>query len=254
MLNERNIKSAFSKVKGDINLLNKELKLQKNVIITQNNAIIGLNGKLSEILIKLNEILRNLNIEKLPKTDLEIKKSVNQSINQSLINQSITSEENEEIEPIKAKKEVSIGNEGVNQSFNHLINQQSITNQSFNQSNTQLSNDTNFLALKNNLESVFRLLSKQELKVFLTIYQLEDDNSEPNYFNISQKMKLSEHCIRSHISSLMKKNTPLVKKRLNNRTNIINIRPNFKALNLKQRLINIYYETDPQQTTLFDVK
>ena len=67
-------------------------------------------------------------------------------------------------------------------------------------------------------------------------------------------MELSEHCIRSHISALIKKNAPLIKKRLNNRTNLMFIRPDFKALNLKQRLINMFYETDPYQTTLFDIK
>ncbi len=146
---------------------------------------------------------------------------------------------------ITLDKGSSIGNDGVNQSFNHLINQQSI-NQSY--------ADPNLLALKTNLEAIFRRLSKQELKVFLTIYQLEDENIEPNYFEIANRMQLSEHCIRSHISALVHKNVPLTKKRLNNRTNVVHIRSDFKALNLKQKLISMYYETDPHQTTLFEIK
>ena len=52
----------------------------------------------------------------------------------------------------------------------------------------------------------------------------------------------------------MKKNAPLVKQKLNNKRNLLSIRKDFKALNLKQRLINVYYESDPHQTTLFDIK
>ena len=66
-------------------------------------------------------------------------------------------------------------------------------------------------------------------------------------------MQLSEHCIRSHISSLMKKNVPIIKKRLNNRLNILSIKKDFKSLNLKQKLINIFYDSDPNQTTLFEL-
>ena len=66
-------------------------------------------------------------------------------------------------------------------------------------------------------------------------------------------MQLSEHCIRGHISSLMKKNVPIIKKRLNNRLNILSIKKDFKSLNLKQKLINIFYDSDPNQTTLFEL-
>jgi len=234
------IKASFQKAKEDISRINQELALQKEVLSHQNEVLRILNNKLNATLQKMDEIdskIANFSL------------SVNQSItNQSLINHLITSEKEAFKEPIDNKKGISIGNEGVNQSFNHIINQQSITNQSFK------GPDPNFQALKDTLEGTFRVLSKQELKVFLTVYQLEDDGKQANYTNIAQILELSEHCIRSHVSSLLKKNAPLIKRKLNNKRNLLSLRKDFKALNLKQRLINMYYEADPYQTTLFDIK
>ncbi len=243
-----NVKQSFAKAREDIELLKKELNLQKEVLIKQNDVTRVLNGKLNEILSKLDEILKKqLKVNNTDKPQESKKELINQSFNQS-INQQSFNQQMPSKQPINDDLDSSTGNEGVNQSFNHLINQQLINQM------PQEQPDPNFKALKDSLEGVFRRFSKQELKTFLTIYQLEDENIEPNYHEISLRMQLSEHCIRSHISSLTRKIAPITKRRLNNRTNIIHIRKDFKALNLKQRLINMFYETDPHQTTLFELK
>ncbi|HIH25493.1 hypothetical protein J4476_00100 [Candidatus Woesearchaeota archaeon] len=238
------VKNSFSKVKDDICRLDDELRLQREVLSKQNDILRLLNNKLSSIIEKIDEIEK-----KMPKIESEnmSNQSINQLINHLITYQSLNHEEASN-EPIKAKKDVSIRNDGVNQSFNQIINHQSDKNEVLE------AQDLNFQALKTNIDSTFRALSKQELKVFLTVYQLEDEGKIANYTNIAQNLGLSEHCIRSHISFLMKKNAPLVKQKLNNKRNLLSIRKDFKALNLKQRLINVYYESDPHQTTLFDIK
>ena len=238
------VKNSFSKVKDDICRLDDELRLQREVLSKQNDILRLLNNKLSSIIEKIDEIEK-----KMPKIESEnmSNQSIDQLINHLITYQSLNHEEASN-EPIKAKKDVSIRNDGVNQSFNQIINHQSDKNEVLE------AQDLNFQALKTNIDSTFRALSKQELKVFLTVYQLEDEGKIANYTNIAQNLGLSEHCIRSHISFLMKKNAPLVKQKLNNKRNLLSIRKDFKALNLKQRLINVYYESDPNQTTLFDIK
>ncbi|MEK6955901.1 MAG: hypothetical protein AABW52_04540 [Nanoarchaeota archaeon] len=238
------VKLSFSKVKDDISHLDDELKLQREVLSKQNDILRLLNNKLSSIIEKIEEIE-----QKMPKSEENgtSNQSINQLINHLITNQSV----NHEIpsnEPIRPKNDVSIRNDGVNQSFNQIINHQSSKNEPLE------TPDPNFQALKTNIDSTFRTLSKQELKVFLTIYQLEDEGKPASYTNIAQILGLSEHCIRSHISFLMKKNAPLIKQKLNNKRNLLFIRKDFKALNLKQKLINVYYESDPHQTTLFDIK
>ena len=45
---------------------------------------------------------------------------------------------------------------------------------------------------------------------------------------------------------------PIIRKKLNNKRTILTISKDFKSLGLKQKLISLYYESDPKQTTLFD--
>ena len=97
------------------------------------------------------------------------------------------------------------------------------------------------------------MLSKQELKTFLTIYQLEDEGKMANYGVISQIMGVSTNCIRTYIHSLMKKNAPIIKNRLNNKITILSINKDFRTLSLKKRLVSLFYERDPDQTTLLDI-
>ncbi len=257
MTNQKLIKEAFLRVKKDILILEKENLTLKNQISSQNESFFKIKGVLSEILNALKE-LKEAKKEVSSGNDgvnQSINHLINQSINQSNTNQSFN-QSNEPLGELESpitpiKHDFKLDNQKI---FNTVSNQsinQSITNQSFNQSINH--SDPNFQALRTNLEGVFRLLSKQELKLFLTIYQLEDEGKEPFYTAISSKMGLSEHCIRSHLFSLFKKNAPLYKKRLNNKRNIIHIKPDFKALNLKQKLIGIYYDSDPHQTTLFDI-
>jgi len=238
---KENIKQSFSKVKEDISNLQEELGLQKEILVKQTDILKELKKRFNDLAVEIKSlkdaILDSSNGKSM--VNQSFNHLINQSINQSIANQSI----NQSILDNSSNKGV-IGTEEVN----HLINQ-SIINQSL----INQSQDSDLSSIKNRIDKTFKSLSKQELKLFLTIYQLEDENLETNYRNIAQKMQLSEHCIRSHISSLMKKNVPILKKRTSNRINLLSINPDFRALNLKQRLINVFYESDPNQTTLFDI-
>ena len=135
---------------------------------------------------------------------------------------------------------ISSGNKGVH-SINHSTNNQSFTDHSL-----------NIQSLREDLGSQINNLTTQEFLVFLTIYQLEDDfDRGVSYQDLSLKLKLTTGCIRSYISGLIKKGVPILKKKINNRTVILTIHPDFRSLNLKERLTNLYYHKDPSQTRLF---
>jgi DNA-binding MarR family transcriptional regulator len=107
-------------------------------------------------------------------------------------------------------------------------------------------------SLKKDLEERFNTLTSQEFLIFLTIYQLEEDfGKSVTYNDLSNKLSLTPGCIRGYVSSLIRKNLPILKSKINNRTLTLSINPNFKDLNLKQKLTNIYYDQDPDQTKLF---
>ena len=134
---------------------------------------------------------------------------------------------------------VSIGNKGVH-SLIHSTDIQSFNNQSL-----------DIQSLKKNLEEKINNLTNQEFLVFLTIYQLEEDlGRNVTYEDLSLKLRLSTGCIRSYLSSIIKKGLPVLKKKINNRTITLTLHQDFKELNLKERLTNLYYHKDPNQTRL----
>jgi hypothetical protein len=129
----------------------------------------------------------------------------------------------------------SIGNKGV-QSINHS----SITHQSITQTS--------------NILDIFRKFTNKELLIFLTIYQLEEEKkSKISYQDIAEKLSLSNHGVRSYVSTLISKGATIHKVKENNRLTFLSIDSKFKELNLKSALIDIYYQRDPNQRRLSDL-
>jgi len=145
--------------------------------------------------------------------------------------------DNEKISENKPfSEESSIGNKGV-YSFIHSFTRHSFIKQ---------------LGNINDLITQFQQLPRQELLVFLTLQHLEDELKHPiTYFDISKPLKLSEGCIRTYVSNLIKKGFPILKNRINNRIIALTVDKNFKNINLKQKLEDIYYGLDQNQTKLF---
>lgn len=236
-MNEEVLKKAFSKVKEDMQAINR---------------------RIDQIESKLNEIL--LNSTPNPPNSSEIghfrpsnpkiqqsssgNKGV-QSINHSTINQSFNNQSHtkHKIEPYTPQiKENYDDKPSLNQS---LINQ-SLSNHSTN------IHSLNIQSLKKELESRFETLTNQEFLVFLTIYQLEEDLGRPvTYIDLSTKLALTSGCLRGYVSSIIHKNLPVIKSKINNRTLTLTINPEFRDLNLKEKLTNLYYNQDPDQTKLF---
>jgi len=143
-------------------------------------------------------------------------------------------------ENISEKNKSSKGNEGV-YSFIH----------SFNSYSTAMHSDK-LHKFREDLEADFASLSKQEFLTFLTIYQLEEDLGPISYSHIAKHLKLSEGCIRTYVSSLMRKGIPIIKEKINNRFIILKISKDFRDLNLKNKLLDLYNQVDPFQKRLFD--
>ena len=243
------IKIAFSRVKEDILSIKNQLKELENSLKIQKEETNEILPKINEVSRLLEELKSKVSIGN-EGVNQSINHLINQSINHQSINQSINNEkqlkmplkgniiqfEDTDITPEKGSNQSPI-----NQSINHLINQSIIHPQN----SLKLATES--------INKVFLTLTKQELKLFLTIYQLEEEAVNPTYKNISLRMQLSEHCVRSHVSSLLKKNIPIIKSHFNNRINVLSVNKDFKALNLKNKLINLYYDSDPNQKTLLDL-
>jgi len=145
-------------------------------------------------------------------------------------------------------EEVSSGNQG-GYSFIHSFTKHSLGSYALAKHSLGTKNDQ-FQGFKQDFDKLFNSLSRQEFLTFLTIYQLEEEVTNVTYLHVAEKLKLTEGCIRTYVASLLKKGLPLVKKKYNNRQIFLTISPEFRSLNFKQKLIDNFYNLDPNQKKL----
>lgn len=100
------------------------------------------------------------------------------------------------------------------------------------------------------VDKTFLNLTRREFLLYLTVYQLEDDFDKVTYDDLSRHLKLTPGCIRTHISNIIKKGLPIQVSKINNKIVILSIPKEFRNLNLKTRLINLYNNQDPSQKKL----
>ncbi|MCD4759738.1 hypothetical protein K8R33_02530 [archaeon] len=240
-MDEENLKKAFSKVKEDMNRLTNRistLEVQIGLLLTQINQN------------KQQNTPNSTEIKGFRPSRPEIQKSSSgnkgvQSINHSLFNQSFTDQSHPKHDIEQYTPQIK-ENYNDKTPLNHSLINHSLINHSTN------IHSLNIQSLKKELESKFETLTNQEFLLFLTIYQLEEDLGRPvTYIDLSTKLTLTLGCIRGYVSSIIRKNLPIIKAKINNRTLTLSINPEFRDLNLKEKLTNLYYSQDPEQTKLF---
>lgn len=102
-----------------------------------------------------------------------------------------------------------------------------------------------------NTKELLSRITKQELLVLLTIAQLEEELTNITYEEISNKLKLSQGCIRGYLTSLIRKGAPIYKEKYNNKITLIKTTTNFRSID-RQTLIDAFYRVDPYQKKLLD--
>ncbi|MCH7567826.1 MAG: hypothetical protein IIA87_00220 [Nanoarchaeota archaeon] len=93
--------------------------------------------------------------------------------------------------------------------------------------------------LKKEVRFKFKRLTSQEMVIFSTIYQLEEQGLIVDYSLISEKLKLSESSIRDYIGRIMKKGIPLDKIKQNNKKIILSIPQDLKKIASLQTIIQL---------------
>jgi DNA-binding NarL/FixJ family response regulator len=210
------IKESFFRVKKDINLLEEEIKQIKEDL-----------SKMSEQMLDLCKILEKkvfLKESSLNQTN-QTHNQTNQTHNQTNQTHKI---------PFKALKEenysFSTGNRGV--STDRQTDRQTDVKGSFYKNPLEeapeILNNIDFI--KKDLKKRFKKLTDQEFLVFSTIYQIDEEKGYSNYKELSKRLNLTESSIRDYINHLLKKEIPIEKKRINNKTIILNISQNLKKI------------------------
>jgi len=252
---EEKIKQSFNRVKRDFESINEKIIKLEERLTRQEQHLDEALKKIDKILMDSKQTNNTLPEEDL--SDIIPKQLSEQAFKRASehLSASDFKDKNEDLSCIDDKYAISTGNDGAKRLSAELSVQLSTKRASeralSEQASVILNKDLGDLSLeeiKNKVDLIFFKLSKQELKVFLLVYQLEDENIPPTTRILSEKMQLSESCTRAYLSSLFGKNAPIERFKVNNRTNIFTIKKDFRVLNLKKRLIDLFYHKNTQKT------
>ncbi|MEK6895766.1 MAG: hypothetical protein AABX48_04575 [Nanoarchaeota archaeon] len=251
------LKEAFQKVKQDIDSIKLDLSFLHNYLKEDREKMI----EIVELMSKLNQkiSLLNLNINNVqnklddctipsltPFPNLIPQSSYNPQNNNpthtpthNTLNKTYpthTPTHNTFFKPLNNQNSpISIGNEGV--PTDRQTDQQTDISTDFPVKNTPKNtiNDaasilTSLDSLKKEIRFKFKRLTDQEITVFSTIYQLEDEMGYADYKSISDRLKLTESSIRDYVGRLIIKGIPVDKKKLNNKSIQLNISQNLRKI------------------------
>lgn len=207
------LKEAFRKVKEDIEILKSELSDIKNMFRTQQT-----NKPTNQQSFQTNTPLPTNTPTHTPTQNipLEALKSPNSTI--------------------------SIRNQGVptNQPTNQQTNQHPFISSgdgqisSFNDRKSNIKRVSEIIesldAIKKEVRLKFKKLTDQEMLVFSTIYQLEEQGFLVDYQLLSEKLSLSEISIRDYIRKILKKEIPLDKLKEDNKKVVLSIPLDLKKI------------------------
>jgi hypothetical protein len=85
--------------------------------------------------------------------------------------------------------------------------------------------------IKKEIRRKFKKVTPQEMAVFSTIYQLEEQKPDKStYKDIALILRLSESSIRDYVHRMINKGIPIKKEKLNNKKAILSISPELKKI------------------------
>jgi hypothetical protein len=94
-------------------------------------------------------------------------------------------------------------------------------------------------SLKREVRFKFKKLTSQEMLVFTTIYQLEEEGYKVDYPFLALKFALTESSIRDYIQKIIKKGIPLMKTKENNKKVFLSISPDLKKIASLSTIISL---------------
>ena len=238
------VREAFQKIKHDVYSLYSEISSLKRDIAAMKNEMF----KISEILIQMSKVTQNLSkiAENTPKTIIPTHPAI-QQINQTNQQENPTVPTHNPTHPPyfnKEKQPFSTGNEGVptdrqtdRQTDNNAQEKPFIT-QKYPENPKSIKNPIEDAAraldsldsLKKEIRLKFKQLTDQEILIFSTLYQMEEEQGPVDYKTLAVKLNLTESSIRDYIGRLLQKGIPVEKQRINNKKIVLSVSESLKRV------------------------
>ena len=214
------VKEAFSKIKKDMDSLNLEIDSLKSEFSQTREELI----KICQILIELNNKITKTQEKKVdypsqhtPAQELSVQTTPTHNPTHGL-----------PLNPLKGENIASsTGNEGV-------PTDRQTDRQTDNTKENAINNAAKMLdsldSIKKEVRLKFKRLTSQEMLVFSTLYQLEEETGQVDYKVLAKRLHLTESSVRDYIGRLIQKGIPVEKNRLNNKTIILSVSSNLKRI------------------------
>ena len=93
--------------------------------------------------------------------------------------------------------------------------------------------------VKNELKLKVKNLTNQEMLVFTSIYQLEEEGFTVDYAILASKLGLTQSSIRDYIQRITKKGIPIEKSKENNKKVMVSIAPSLKKMATLSTIISL---------------
>jgi DNA-binding MarR family transcriptional regulator/regulator of replication initiation timing len=230
-MDKDNVKDAFERVKTDITSLRSEFDSLKNALIESRNQLIDLCSILQNMHKRLEKIENTEKVEKQAKTQIPTQDTPNPA--------TPTHNPTDNL-PFKPLKDgflgISTGNGGVptdRQTHQQTDNPAQNPLQTP-QKQPNVEDVTKILdsldTIKKEIRLKFRRLTDQEMLIFSTIYQIEQESGFSDYKTIAERIKLTESSVRDYVGRLIKKGIPIIKTTINNKTINLTISDNLKKI------------------------
>jgi len=251
------IRDAFQKIKHDIYSLYSEVSSLKRDRAAMNHEM----AKISEILTQLSEITRNIskkqqkNTENRPKNTTPTHPAIRQ-INQAnhQEKQTVPTHNSPYSYLInKEKQAFSTGNEGVptdrqtdrqtdtKTQKTPLFTPKYIKKDEFHKNPIEDAARAldSLDSLKKEIRLKFKQLTDQEILVFSTLYQIEEEQGSPDYNILAVKLNLTESSIRDYIGRLLKKGIPVEKHKIHNKKILLSVSQSLKRVASLQTILQL---------------
>ena len=236
-----NVKEAFGKVKQDIDSIKQEVNMLREGVIETRKTLIDLCEVVKKIEKGINEINQKKTLNDSKEGLCEQDTPTNNTTDKPSFTTTSTysSTDNYLLEPLKVHNLVlSTGNEGVptdrqtdRQTHRQTQNMLKIEENSHdNYIDTAAEALDSLDNIKKQIRLKFKRLTEQEMKIFSTLYQLEEEEGFSDYRAISKRLGLTESSIRDYIGRLIKKGIPVDKAKINNKSIKLNVSKNLKKI------------------------
>ena len=225
---EEKVQKAFIKVKEDIFYLGNEFNSLKQELM-----------EIKEMLKSLNNDINNLKIQGITQKAYPTHQQITPTHpNTPADNPTVP----QELRGLKYPDfHSSIGNEGVptdRQTDQQTDNPTDFSlKKSLNEASEILSSID---SLRKGIRLKFKQMTQQEMLVFSTIFQLEEQQGEGvKYSQIASKLKLSPSSIRDYVQRIISKGIPIIKTKVNNKKILLSVSSELKRIASLETIIRL---------------